>query len=634
MSEIYFTISDGNGSYLGSSKYQPSSIPIIVTLKDPTDPYAQWTGNRLINRGSGYYLSGILSDIMNLSLTELFSGILWTVYDRKSETKIYLDSANPYTIAAEISYSRNTLKYWLGFIDGKFKLWSDDDVPLPIQKFVIAPVPTPNPAITSTTQIPAITSTTQIPAITSTTQIPAITTTTQLPITTPSQLPNITTTSNPITTPSQSSGLSQLAIIGICIGSISTICIIIAIIYFTPNTNTNTIINTGISTKVGMSTFSKIAIFLLLYLVLVCVTTYVKIKSEYKQIFRWWTTNGGKNYDKFFNVFSVMASHYSVILYYISQLSGTLENQINRPQIQFLINSVFPFLTGFTTYDPRHFVLPCHLCRDIKFKISDGDRLFNDWVHKNNLVETESVIFDINNEIVTRSNHGIYPLISSGNQWRLLFTYWGSTWIMEDNTSIWIPKASDDGWTEWLDIQKHPDNFLARYGITPDSPGIIGFINNSYNDPKTGVIFRAQSFKTLLGGVSEGIPGGWVGYVTSFDTTAGLDTMSNYLYTVYETENKPPLPTPEDTTCSSADTTSNILGGIESGIGIAGLGVFFLAMGPIGLVAGAITIVAGIGIGTASGINEQNKCDNKQMFYQQKMYKSRKIRKNTYSRRF
>ncbi len=197
-------------------------------MKDPTDPYAQWTGNLLINRGSGYYLSGILSDIMNLSLTKLFSGILWAIYDRKYETKIYLDSTNPYTIAAEISYVRNNLTYWLGFIDGKFKLWSDDDVPLPIQKFVIAPVPTPNPAITSTTQIPAITSTTQIPAITSTTQIPAITSTTQIPaITTTTQLPN--------TTPSQSSGLSQLAIIGICIGSISTICIIIAIIYFTVN---------------------------------------------------------------------------------------------------------------------------------------------------------------------------------------------------------------------------------------------------------------------------------------------------------------------------------------------------------------------------------------------------------------
>ena len=57
-------------------------------------------------------------------------------------------------------------------------------------------------------------------------------------------------------------------------------------------------------------------------------------------------------------------------------------------------------------------------------------------------------------------------------------------------------------------------------------------------------------------------------------------------------------------------------------------------MGPIGVVAGIATMVAGVAIGTASGINEQNKCDNKQMFYQQKMYKSRKIRKNIYSRRF
>ena len=240
--------------------------------------------------------------------------------------------------------------------------------------------------------------------------------------------------------------------------------------------------------------WSNFFIFLFLYLIFVCITTYVKIKSEYKQIFRWWTTNGGKNYEQFFNIFSVMSSHYSVVLYYITQLTGTLENQLNRSQIQFLINSVFPFVTGFTTYDPRHFVLPCHVCKDIKFKISDGDRLFNNWVNVNDLVENVSATFDEKDGTVTRTNKGIYPLLSSGNQWRLLLSSWGSKWILEENTSIWIPDKSEDGWAEWLNIEKHPDNFLARYGITPDSPGIIGFINNSYNDPKTGVIFRAESF--------------------------------------------------------------------------------------------------------------------------------------------
>lgn len=35
----YFNISDNNGNYLGSSRTEP---PVLVTLKDPTDQYAQW----------------------------------------------------------------------------------------------------------------------------------------------------------------------------------------------------------------------------------------------------------------------------------------------------------------------------------------------------------------------------------------------------------------------------------------------------------------------------------------------------------------------------------------------------------------------------------------------------------------
>ena len=86
--------------------------------------------------------------------------------------------------------------------------------------------------------------------------------------------------------------------------------------------------------------------------------------------------------------------------------------------------------------------------------------------------------------------------------------------------------------------------------------------------------------------------------------------MSNYLYTIYETENKPLPESADETTCTQADTTSNVLSGLESGIGIAGLGAFFLSMGPIGLIAGGITIATGIGIGIATGINEETKCNS------------------------
>ena len=54
----YYTISDGNGNYLASSRNKPDNYGYIsiATSINPNDPYSQWSIPYLQNIGSGYYL--------------------------------------------------------------------------------------------------------------------------------------------------------------------------------------------------------------------------------------------------------------------------------------------------------------------------------------------------------------------------------------------------------------------------------------------------------------------------------------------------------------------------------------------------------------------------------------------------
>ena len=251
-----------------------------------------------------------------------------------------------------------------------------------------------------------------------------------------------------------------------------------------------------------------IILYICLLIIIIIILKIVSIKRTYSPTFEWWNGNGGANYTKFFNLFAVMSSYDSIIFYYISKLFGNLYNQISRPQIIFLVNRIFPLMVSDLPDNANRsrFVLPSHIAKDIKLSKGDGDKFYNDFLKNQKYTNPVSGIsysyddsltlkYDYTNKThptrtVVNGKVGVYPgpSASSSNDWKSLFIEWGITeWIpYKDSPDFLTPKMDEDNAKAWLDTTTRPDNFLARYGIMPDSPLIISYINNAYNDPKTG----------------------------------------------------------------------------------------------------------------------------------------------------
>jgi hypothetical protein len=158
-------------------------------------------------------------------------------------------------------------------------------------------------------------------------------------------------------------------------------------------------------------------------------------------------------------------------------------------------------------------------------------------------------------------------------------------------------------------VGKHPDNFMAAMGISPDSPIIIGFINGKFNDPSTGLLFDANAFVKVLGEPGPNL-GGWLGYLKgSQKATIDSDDYVNFLYTQYSVKPNPPP-------ASCGDDASGWLGAISSALasggGIAAMGPMMAGDVAMGMNTGGLAIVFGGlligGLSIGSQIAKVNKC--------------------------
>ena len=365
----------------------------------------------------------------------------------------------------------------------------------------------------------------------------------------------------------------------------------------------------------------NIILYLILLSVVLIIVEIISIKVTYKPMFEWWNNNGGSLYEKNFNMFAVMASEKSILFYWFSSLLGNLNNQINREQITFLVNKIFPLTVTPGISEITQFVLPRHMTESIQFQRGDDDLWFNEWLDKNNYDDQSFLTYqnvteptpndkgeyiysvtDANKIPNTKTNKiGVYPGPNDTANWKYLFIQWGAkTWEKEKDTTLVVPSLPPDEVKEWMNYELHPDNFLARYGILPDSPLIVSFIYGSYNDAKTGLKLDSNSFKNLVGGST---PGGWVGYLNGLSSSnMSYDEYVNYLYTTLAIEVD--IPKPNAPVSSGCDTGTNVLNSIGTGLGPIGIGAMF---GPYGLFAGII--VGGI-LGVVNGFNTASKCNS------------------------
>ena len=126
------------------------------------------------------------------------------------------------------------------------------------------------------------------------------------------------------------------------------------------------------------------------------------------------------------------------------------------------------------------------------------------------------------------------------------------------------------------------DNWISRMGLPFNSPLVVGFVNNKYS--MNGVYMDPTAFSNLVGGVSGGVAGGWVGFCQGRGEVSA-DDLWNFLSTSAEWQ-----PTPSPSPCKKS-----VVGGF---LGFMGP---FLGSLLFGIATGGWGAVAMLGVGSVQG---------------------------------
>lgn len=350
--------------------------------------------------------------------------------------------------------------------------------------------------------------------------------------------------------------------------------------------------------------------------------TYITVRLNYKPLFDWWINNGGNKYNDKLNLFTLAVANYSPLMYYISKSMSTPLNQLEVPQIRFILGQLLPYLTFVTDGTQNGLLTPKSLCETITLSSSDNDDLFNYWLEKNKNTKSEAVILEYTKTphpthpdntnkswfdykpktIKDTAVSGVYPDPSDRDGWIGLILEWlGAGWVMEyDNTNrIMYPEYignEADPYQYWFNNGKdgRPDNILARMGIKPDAPLILYFCSDLYSI--NGMKIDSNSFSNLLGGAGGVNAGGWVGFLNGL---TGFNLNEYVILVRSETDHSPP---PEPPPCKKGDTSAGIAAGLSTGLGVAGIGAMAAPVAPpVGAIVAFGCLLAGIFTGVQAG---------------------------------
>ena len=371
-----------------------------------------------------------------------------------------------------------------------------------------------------------------------------------------------------------------------------------------------------------MNFFAKIGIGWTIVLVLCLIfliwliVTYVTIRLNYKPLFDWWANNRGKKYDNKLNLFTLAVANYSPLMYYISKSMSSPLNQLEVPQIRFVLGQLLPYLTYVIGGVQYGLLTPKSLCETVLLSSSDNDEAFNYWFSTSDRSEsikrsytsvkvTNGVPSGMSWYKYTASNIGVYP--GNFSDWIGMILEWlGPDWVMEeDDDQILHPRYTKEdnshSYDYWFNTDPtkggRPDNFLARMGIFPDAPFVLYFCSNKYSTE--GMKIDAEAFNNLLGGSGGVNAGGWVGFLNGLGgSNYNLDQYINLIRTITDYK-LPPTPPP----CKQPDTMAGVSAGVGAGMGIAGVGLIGLGMGPPGWALAGVCALAGLFVGVTTGLN-------------------------------
>ena len=350
--------------------------------------------------------------------------------------------------------------------------------------------------------------------------------------------------------------------------------------------------------------------------------TYITIRLNFKPLFDWWENNGGDKYNDKLNLLTLAVADHSPLLYYISKSMSSPLNQLEVPQIRFVLGQLLPYLTYVIDGVQFGLLTPKSLCETVLLSSSDKDDLFNYWLthfyvpqstsslpSESTALEYTQVPNDPPNDPknanraffkYTRKNNGVYPDRSDTNSWVGLILEWlGPDWVIANDNVLYpvYTGKEQNPYNHWFNTSQNgrPDNFLARMGIYPDAPLVLYFCDNRYSID--GMKIDSQSFNFLLGGAGGVNAGGWVGFLNGL-TGYNLNQYVTLLRSKSD-HKEPPSPPP----CKKPDTTAGISTGLSAGLGVAGIGAMAVGVPGVGPFIAFGCLVAGAFVGVQSGMN-------------------------------
>ena len=361
--------------------------------------------------------------------------------------------------------------------------------------------------------------------------------------------------------------------------------------------------------KVLGLTFWALATYLLCQVII--------LYANNQPIIQWWQkgTGPGKHFNEYFSIWLCLCQKQaSTLLFYIIWMFIPKNAHMSSAQIDFTLGTLFRFMRVDVQGKQQGILIPRHLASSILLREEDGDVSFMNWCKKNKskriwnpkdacdpkfVMTVYSATVQTDNSTVyvwgppKDSNDpriGIYPDAKDTEGWKCCCQYWMNgevgvpTWRWTSTTTstgaelqILQAHPPDPAATnEWWDLDKHPDNVFARYGISYDSPAIIYYANKKYADGSLPV--DAISMMNLIAG-ADGADGGWAYFMHGLGDAVSKDFITSQLYTEVNFKVAPPPPS-----CGSkvgkaalagAGSLFGALGGLsflgESAFGLAGL---------------------------------------------------------------
>ena len=356
------------------------------------------------------------------------------------------------------------------------------------------------------------------------------------------------------------------------------------------------------------------------------IVTYITIRLNYKPLFDWWVNNGGNKYNDKLNLFTLATANYSSLMYYISKSMSTPLNQLEVPQIRFILGQLLPYLTYVIDETQYGLLTPKSLCETVLLSSSDNDASFNYWLtnsyphnfpagtkfSESTALEYEQAPHDPPKDTQNenklwfdykRKTNGVYPSLSDQGGWIGLILEWlGDGWVIESDSTNdnilnpqYIGEDQKSSYNNWFNntAEGRPDNFLARMGMYPDAALVLYFCDNRYSIK--GMKIDSQSFSFLLGGAGGVNAGGWVGFLNGL-TGYNLNQYVTLLRSKTDIK-EPPVPPP----CKKSDTSAGVAAGLGTGLGIAGIGAMAFPVPVVGPFLALGCLAAGIFAGYQSG---------------------------------